>query len=279
MSEAQPTRPSVLRRATGGFAAASLLILGGCAVVETAELLLTGDTRELRVRSEEEAGSSPHHPALLILALDGVNRDLLYEMLRGGELPELGNLLGAQGTSFPHAHFDERFTAILPSSTIAAWTTLFTGVGPAQHGASGNEFFVREQRALVAPAPVTVHDERPVLQRFNDGYLNRQVMAPTVYERMRDRDEDVLVWVAMQQVYAGADKLLLTDRAVLADAFRAFLEQEVAEQLDEESSMALYRELDEEVVESVVEELGGNGALPDVLTVYLSGRSEPEPPR
>jgi hypothetical protein len=246
------------------------LTLAGC-LLEAAELLFEGHERVLRQRSEDEPASSPHLPALLILELDGVNRDLLYGMLRQGELPQLASLFFAQGQEFPHAYFDETLIATLPSSTIPAWVSTLTGVAPAQHGVTGNEFFIREQCAFVAPAPVTLTDRTPVLKCFTDGYLNKFCMAPTVYERMRERDQNVLIWVGMQQIYRGADKLLLTHRRALADASEAFLKHEIAEKAKHKSSMAVYQDFDEEMVDTVVGELDGDGPLPDVLTMYFSG--------
>jgi hypothetical protein len=92
---------------------------------------------------------------------------------------------------------------------------------------------------------------------------------------MRKRDPDIQVWVAMHQLHRGADKLLLTDRAVLADAFKAFLETQITERLAQKDSKAVYAELDEQVVDSVISELDDDDEpLPDVLTIYLSGADQ-----
>jgi hypothetical protein len=109
----------------------------------------------------------------------------------------------------------------LPSSTIAAWVTAMTGVPPSVHGVAGNEFFIRDERRFAAPAPVSVDSATPVLEIYTDDYVNNLVPEPTVYERMRERDPDVLIWVAMHQIYRGADRLVFARRTVLADAFEA----------------------------------------------------------
>jgi predicted AlkP superfamily pyrophosphatase or phosphodiesterase len=100
--------------------------------------------------------NSPNHPAILVLAFDGVDRALLYDTLRKGEMPALAGLLGGgERGEFLHAYFDPSLLSTLPSTTMAAWVTTFTGVGPAHHGVTGNEFFIREERRLAAPAPAT----------------------------------------------------------------------------------------------------------------------------
>jgi hypothetical protein len=247
-----------------------LALCAGCATYHTTKLLVTGDSRELRERPDGAPPNAPERPGILLLALDGVDRGLLYDMLRGGEMPAFARLLGGDGVGFPHAYFDESFVATLPSSTMVAWTTSMTGVAPARHGVAGNEFFIREQRRFAAPVPVTIQDSTPVIACYTEGYVNDLVLAPTVYERIRERDPNALMWVAMHQISRGADRLLIVDRTVLADAFEAFLEDEVSTHLEQKHSRAVYEKLDDEVVDVVVDELR-NGPIPDVLTVYLSG--------
>jgi hypothetical protein len=90
-----------------------------------------------------------------------------------------------------------------------------------------------------------------------------------VWERMRETEPDVLVWVAMQHYHAGADWLLLPDRTVIAKASEAVFEEQVAKLQDEESR-AVFEELDEEVIDVVTDRLAREDP-PDVLSVYLSG--------
>src|SRR5688500_3517145 len=140
-------------------------LLSGCmATVKTTQLVLTDTEREIRERKEGEPGNSPQHAPILFLAFDGVGRELLYEMLREDELPELTDLLSGEGDKFPHAHFDETLLSTMPSSTMAGWTTTITGLPPAEHGVTGNEFFIRERGQLAAPAPVSFHDAQPTIE-------------------------------------------------------------------------------------------------------------------
>jgi hypothetical protein len=243
-------------------------IATGCGAVQ---LMADGDVRELRERPEGETPDGA--PTLLILALDGVGRDLLYQMIARGELPELVALLGgvsergrAGETGLAHAHLDDTMLSVLPSSTLAAWSSVFTGVPPAVHGVAGNEYFVREHRRLVAPAPVSVASTAPVVATFAEGYVNMLLGAPTIYERLRARDPAMSAWVSMSQVHQGADRLLLTDASVLGDVFGAFFESVFADDED----LNLYSQLDRNAIENVVAELE-TASAPRVLTVYLPG--------
>lgn len=228
-------------------------------------LLATDEQRKLKPPSSASA-ARPTERTLLLFALDGVNRSLLYDMLHQGELPVLASLLGSEGETFPHAHFDDRLLSTLPSSTLAAWATVFTGVPPAQHGVTGNEFFIREKRLFAAPAPVSIIDPEPVIETYTKGYANALLAAPTVYELLRERRPSLSSWVSMSQFYRGATRLLLADRTVVADAFRALL----SDTLGSAEPTGIYAELDEEVIDTLCDTLERDPA-PHVITVYLTG--------
>jgi hypothetical protein len=269
MSESHLVLPTIMRRVSAVII--TIVLMNGCVVVHKMKLVATGGSRSLRERPAGTAPNSPALPGLLILALDGIDRSLLYAMLGAGELPAIATLLGgSRGAYFPHAHFDETLLSTLPSSTLAAWVTTFTGVPPSVHGVSGNEFFIRSERRFAAPAPVGFDDPAPVVATYYDDYVNDLVHVPTVYERMRQRDPDVLIWVAMHQLYRGADRLMLARRTVMFDAFEAYAQAELAEAADQKKSRKVYQALDEEVVDDVAEALA-DGPVPDVLTVYVAG--------
>lgn len=255
------------------FAFASLVAMIGCgAAAKVADLTIQGPTQELRKRPRgAPARSEKGGKELLVLLFDGVDRALLYDMLKQRKLPALAAMLGGDAAGeFPHAALDERMLSTLPSSTMAAWTTAMTGRAPAEHGITGNEFFIRSSSRLGAPAPVSFEDPKPTIAIYTDAYLDSLKMAPSVYDRMRERDPNILIWVAMHQVQSGADRLLVAKRAVFADAFEHVVEKAIAKTNEKENLRRPYEALDRRGVEVVIDALE-EGPVPDVLTVYLSG--------
>ncbi len=255
------------------IAAVSALVVIAAGVVlwvvpRLLDLVVTGDSRDLRPHAEG-VPPVPGEPTVLVLAIDGVDRDLLYQMLRDDQLPRLAELLGGvRDDALPHAYLDDTALAPMPTSTMPSWATIFTGATPAEHGVVGNEYFIRAERRLAAPAPVSVFAPDVVLQSYTDGYAGALLGVPTIYERLRQRRADLSIWVAMSPYHEGADMLLLADRTAIAEAFEAFLDDD-----DEEDDLEMFAALDEEVIENVVEELAERPA-PHVLTIYLSGADQ-----
>ncbi len=252
-----------------------LFSLSACAIWEGAKLIVQGDNIDLResadeIESREAKPEIADYPDILLIAMDGVDRYLLYEMLKAGELPELAALLGGAADDYPHAHFDQRLLSTIPSSTSIAWATMLTGVQPGVHGVIGNEWFERDTGKFAAPTPVTVEKLTPILRIYTEGYANDLLRAPTVYEQMRALESAVTVVVAMHHFYEGADELIVADRTALAEALTTLIGDEVAGLLSDDQSLGLFGEIDEEVLENVTEIINDN-KIPDVLTLYLPG--------
>jgi hypothetical protein len=232
---------------------------------KTGKLAAAGDELSLRGSAARARPSSASGPPVMIIAIDGMSRDLLYDMLRDGQLPNLAELLG--GDHLAHAHMDTTLLSTLPSTTMPAWVSAMTGVGPADHGVTGNEYFVRETRKLECPAPVSFSEAGPTLEIYTDGYLDKLIDAPTVYERLRAKDRDVLIWIAMNHVFRGADALLLPNRDILGKAMKAFVEVLVGAK---KAPRDAYAALDTGAIDTIVDHLA-SGPTPDVLTLYLYG--------
>ena len=247
---------------------AVLATVAGCRTGQLAgKLVIKGDVISMRERPAGAAPSSPGSPPIMVLALDGVGRDLLYDMLRAGTLPNLAALLG--GPDFAHADLDDRLLSNLPSTTMPAWVSTFTGVAAAENGVPNNEYFIRETKTFAAPAPVTFHSAAPTLAIYAEGYLDKLVEVPSVYERIHAADPAALEWVVMNHFFRGADAMFLAKREVMAKAFEAFVEKEAAH-LSGKGSRATMQNLDEAVIHTLVSHLE-SGAVPDVLTLYLAG--------
>lgn len=254
-----------------------LLMLSNCAIWEGAKLIAEGDNIDLRETADdiEEVEANPElddHPDILLIALDGVDRDLLYQMLSDGELPEMAALLGSDigSRDFSHAHFDKRLLSTLPSSTSISWATMITGVQAGEHGIVGNEWFERDTGNFFAPTPVTVEQLTPILKIYTEAYANDLLHAPTVYEQMRAVEPAVTIVVAMHHFFEGADELIIADRTALAEAFTTVIGDALGSLLNDDQSLGLFGEVDEEVLENVTEIINAN-KIPDVLTIYLPG--------
>jgi hypothetical protein len=143
-----------------------------------------------------------------------------------------------------------------------------TGVPPAEHGVTGNEYFIRETRTLACPAPVSFNSADPTLEIYTEDYLDKLIDARTVYERLRAEDRNILIWIAMNHVFRGGDSLLLPSRDVLGKAIKAFGELVVGSK--EKASHDAFAALDTGTIDTVVEHLA-SGPTPDLLTLYLSG--------
>lgn len=221
-----------------------------------------------RPRQPGAPASSPQSTQILLVAFDGVNRDLLYDLLRRGLMPNLRDLLG--GDQLAHAYLDDRFLANLPSTTMPAWTSIMTGHGAADTGVPNNEFFIRESKTFACPAPVSFVDATPTLEIYTDGYLDRMIEVPTLYEQIHQQDPAALIWVVMNHVFRGVDRMLLVKRSVMVRAFEGFLEKQLPK-VSDRSSRKVYEQLDKSAIDNLVSALRHHRAVPDVLTLYISG--------
>src|SRR5262245_1517567 len=122
-----------------GAVAIAACTLAACGNVRRlAHLAMMGDSKDLRDRDDDEPRS--HEPTILVLAIDGMKRDVLYRLLEEGELPGLAKLLGgSENGRFAHAYLDRHLIAPFPAVTIVGWSSIFSGATPAESGVTGNE--------------------------------------------------------------------------------------------------------------------------------------------
>jgi hypothetical protein len=241
-------------------AAALYMALSDGPARAVAELMGEGGEKQLR---------DPMRPArggvrVLVFALDGVGDDELLDAIRGGAARRMGEALGVgAGGTFAHGYAAPDVLSILPSTTVAAWASIFTGEPPARTGVPGNEWFAREERTFYAPAPVTVEDHAHALAVFTDDLVGRALRVPTVFERA-----DVRSYVALSQIHRGADLLVLPDLSALGDLVMA-----VAEGIgdtDGSVEQAAYEDLDVAAVDQLLETIEEHGVA-DLQVVYFPG--------
>lgn len=200
---------------------------------------------------------------VLVFAMDGVGDEALREALARGQMPRLAAFLGAQTgeNTFEHAYAVPDALSILPSTTWAAWTSVFTGEPAAQTGVPGNEWFERETMQYYAPGPVSVEGVEHTLAMYTDGLLGGRIRVPTLFERAGRRAH-----VSVQGVHRGADLVTTPDPTNLGILFGALSEGLTGESVER----AAYEELDEHSVDQLLESAREHG-LPDIQVVYFPG--------
>jgi hypothetical protein len=250
-----------------GLAVVSLVVAG--AVV----LILISDTAREAVGLAAEGGEiqlrEPMRPIrgetrVLLFALDGVGDDKLREMVTSGRMPRLAALLGdaVDEDLFAHAYAVPGALSIIPSTTMAAWTSVFTGEPVSRTGVSGNEWFSREDLTFHAPGPNSVEETEHTIRSFTDGLLGDAVRVPTLFEMA-----DVRSHVSLMLLHRGADLVTTPTISDVAQAFGA-----VAAGLagGEPADRGMYRVLDENSVDNLLGSMETHG-MPDLQVVYFPG--------
>ncbi len=246
--------------ALAGAAGIAGLLCRGTTVEEAIELIGQGGERELRdpMRPATDA------PRVLLVALDGVGSNEFQAALRGGGARHLRALLGAElgEGRFEHGYAVPNALSILPSTTMAAWSSIYTGAPAGRTGVPGNEWFVRERVQFVAPAPTTVGEQTHALKMLTDGLVGSAIRVPTLYELVDRR-----AFVSLAPVYRGADLFTTPDLADLVELFIEMTKGVVAEQSVEREA---YSEVDLESVDQVLDAIRDHG-VPDLQVLYFPG--------
>jgi hypothetical protein len=250
-----------------------MLIVLGAALLAGAAWLLQSRTARHAVGLAAEQGEIRLRDSLrpvrgttrvLVLALDGVGDEALRAALGAGRMPHLAALLGAATGehTYEFAYAAPDALSILPSTTWAAWSSVFTGEPAGATGVTGNEWFERDEMRFYAPGPVSVEGIEHTLAMYTDDLLGRRIRVPTLFERA-----DVRAHVSLQGVHRGADVLTVPDPAVVGRLFGA-LSRGVAG--EDPTDRAGYEALDRGAVDQVIATARAHG-LPDLQVVYFPG--------
>jgi hypothetical protein len=201
---------------------------------------------------------------VLLFALDGVGDEELRNMAASGRMPHLAGLLGARQDedTYAQAYAVPGTLSILPSTTMAAWASVFTGFPPSQTGVPGNEWFAREELQFYAPGPNSIEETEHTLESYTDGLLGYRVQVPTLFERTNVRSH-----VSLMPIHRGADLLNVPQLSDVAQAFGATAAGVVG---DEPTDRSMYRVLDVNSVDHLLESIERHG-LPDLQVVYFPG--------
>jgi len=145
---------------------------------------------------------------------------------------------------------------------MAAWSSIFTGKGPAQTGVPGNEWFDRETQLFFAPAPVSVEENDHVFKMLNDGLVGNAIRVPTLYEILNVRS-----FVSFSSVYRGADLFTVPSVSSIGQISLAVAKGVAGE---ETPSQEAFQEADLSSIDKVLEAFDTYG-IPRVQTVYFPG--------
>jgi len=242
-----------------GFLVLLILLQWSCTLIW--DTIWTGGERKL---DSAQPGPSRSGRRLIIFALDGTTPDQLMQAIRSGNAPNLTGLLGnerGQGL-FEHAYAAPRAWSILPSSTIAAWSALFTGTPPSVNGVAGDEWFERETATFRAPVPVSALDTADVSKVVSDDLIGKALKTPTLYELIKKK-----TYVSLLSVHRGATLYTTVAPASFAD-FLSYLIKGAVKGIDPEKSFAAA--LDFSATQKLLEAIDTYG-LPDLQVVYFPG--------
>jgi hypothetical protein len=237
----------------------SIFLVGSCAFI--LDTIRTGGEKELKPAPPRSSGSGPR---MIIFALDGATPAQLMEAIQSGNAPNLAGLLGKElGRGlFEHGYAAPKALSILPSSTIAAWSAIFTGTAPARSGVVGDEWFERESGTFLAPVPVSALDSADVSKVVSDDRIGKELQTPTLYELIKKN-----INVSMLSVHRGATLYTTVSPASLTD-FLGFLIKGALKGIDAEKSIAAA--LDLSATQKLIEAIETKG-VPDLQVVYFPG--------
>jgi predicted AlkP superfamily pyrophosphatase or phosphodiesterase len=235
----------------------ALLTLTSCS---SANLLIQGGEKQVR----KEPRPFEPGPYVLIFAFDGVGYDQLMGAIHSGKAPAMAGMLGKEEGRglYEHAYSVPNAVSILPSTTIAAWSAIFTGAPPAWNGVPGNEWFVREDMKFFAPVPVSVEEMDDNRAMITDGLVGKSLKSPTLFQQAGLKSA-----VSLNPVYRGADYFTVVGPVWMVKLFTEF----VAGKADlAPGKPDIYQQLDEESVPKLLDSIEDHG-VPKIQVVYFPG--------
>jgi Type I phosphodiesterase / nucleotide pyrophosphatase len=247
------------RSITYAVVAGILLLQWSCGLMFRS--LTTGGEEQLKPAATAAVKGGPR---VIIFALDGTGHDQLMAAIRSGKAPRIAALLGKERGSglFEHAYAAPHAVTILPSSTIAAWSAIFTGKPPAMNGVPGDEWFVRETTTFYAPVPVSVLDTLDVTKVVNDNLLGKSLRVPTLFEMLGKKS-----YVSLLYVHDGATLYTTVAPSSFVDMVGRLISGTM-EADDPENSLSAGLDLNS--VQKLTEAIDVQG-VPDLQVVYFPG--------
>ena len=151
---------------------------------------------------------------------------------------------------------------MLPSSTVADWSAIFTGEPPAVNGVTGDEWFVRERARFYAPVPISVDDTGDLQEAVANGLIDSQLRVPTLYQQLGLDANVSLMWI-----YRGATLYTI----VGPSSYTGLIGDLIAGKLNGESAeKSVTATLDLGSVRTLIAAIEAHG-VPNLQVVYFPG--------
>jgi hypothetical protein len=242
-----------------GLITSLLLVQASCHLVS--KTIATGGEENLSKGPPPPTSSGPH---VIIFALDGAVPAKLMDAINSGRAPHFAAVLGRDegGGVFAHAYAAPHALSILPSSTIADWSSVFTGAPPAYNGVTGDEWFDRTTMTFYAPVPVSTSDLTDVSQTVSDDLIGSALKVPTLYEELPVRS-----YVAMQQVHRGATLYTTVSPGSFTDLISHLIKGKLS---GEDAEKSLSAAIDRDSAKKLIQAIEEHG-IPDLQVVYQPG--------
>jgi hypothetical protein len=253
----RPNPVSILLRCALVSTCVALSILASCT---TAKFILHGGERAKSHIRPDQPG-----PYVLIFAFDGAGYDQLMEAINSGKAPAMAGLLGKPegGGLYEHAYSVPNAVTILPSTTIAAWSAIFTGAPTAFNGVPGNEWFVREEMKFYAPVPVSVEEMDDNRAMIIEDLVGKQLKTPTLFEKAGVKSS-----VSLNPIYRRADYFTAIDPVSMVTLYTEFVARGGGE--NSPGKADVYKKMDRDSVPKLLGSIEQHG-VPKIQVVYFPG--------
>jgi predicted AlkP superfamily pyrophosphatase or phosphodiesterase len=188
----------------------------------------------------------------VIIDVDGMRRDTFEQAYQNGSLPNFQRI-------FARALWFDNASSVLPTVTMAAQASIFTGTAPARHGVPGNQWFDRSESRLIdymSPGGLICVYAVTLLggAECAGGLGNAHLLAPTIYEAAAQAGLTSAVYFS--QYWKGAARAAPPTLAEMV----SFLA----------GSPIDWDAFDSEMAGRAITDLESNG-LPPLLTLYFAG--------
>ncbi len=240
------------------IAIAAAILLPSCTIVS--KTIATGG--EVPLKSVPPPKVPGKH--VVLFALDGTSRDQFMALIRSGKAPNIAGILGKEESAgvFDHGYTAPDAVSMLPSSTVADWSAIFTGQPPAHNGVPGDEWFVREKRQFFAPVPISVDETGDLQKAVANGLVGNALEVPTLYQLLGIDANVSLMWI-----YRGATLYTIVGPSTYTDLIGSL----IAGKLNGESAeKSVSGALDLDSVKTLITAIEQHG-VPNLQTIYFPG--------